>query len=441
MVTRPERVRVQIDQNSWIDKFSEGFSEMAYIEINSHGGQKYRHFSHLPDLLSDRDFRGYPSYAERQNNAFVHKFGEPMGGLRASSREKYYEAFPHYEHILSAKTLQSIPSGWHSFVLLEKENFLRLGVGHHILGAKRDAQSAGEVLIETDPVTGLKKVGALNPRSDTYRPHASDLLPALKSLWRQGLSTEGVKNMLFSKKNVPSCIGALFLAAAISENVIAQEDCKSAFGKNLMSFYGENRVSDLTNLRLKGKSVRLRELAEADFEPLHSFASDGDFLKYQTWGPNSREQTRAYFDSISAERSASPRRSFNLAITEVNQDAFLGNVALAISGEKGEEAEIGFNVLRSAWGKGLATEATAVMIDFAFRKLGLKRIFAFCDPENVASRKVLTKAGLKEQGILKGHRKIRDRLRDSVSFSLSREEYEAVPKASVRVLGKQPINE
>ena len=63
------------------------------------------------------------------------------------------------------------------------------------------------------------------------------------------------------------------------------------------------------------------------------------------------------------------------------------------------EIEIGFLLKPSAWGKGYATEACKRLLKFAFEETRLKEIVAVTDPENAASRNVLKKSGLIDEGL------------------------------------------
>ena len=57
------------------------------------------------------------------------------------------------------------------------------------------------------------------------------------------------------------------------------------------------------------------------------------------------------------------------------------------------EPEIKYALLRSAWGRGLATEAARALLDFA-RDRGLPEVIATVDPQHGASQRVLAKAGM-----------------------------------------------
>ena len=50
---------------------------------------------------------------------------------------------------------------------------------------------------------------------------------------------------------------------------------------------------------------------------------------------------------------------------------------------------------RSAWGKGYATEGSRALIELAFRELGARRVYATTMSVNIASRRVMEKAGLR----------------------------------------------
>ena len=57
--------------------------------------------------------------------------------------------------------------------------------------------------------------------------------------------------------------------------------------------------------------------------------------------------------------------------------------------------ELGFHLVPTAWGRGLATEAARATIDHAFRVLGVAALFAGHHPDNDASRRLLEKLGFR----------------------------------------------
>ena len=59
------------------------------------------------------------------------------------------------------------------------------------------------------------------------------------------------------------------------------------------------------------------------------------------------------------------------------------------------EVELGYRLIRSAWGQGYATEGSRALIEKGFREFDVQRVVAFTMVVNVASRRVMEKAGLR----------------------------------------------
>ena len=63
-----------------------------------------------------------------------------------------------------------------------------------------------------------------------------------------------------------------------------------------------------------------------------------------------------------------------------------------------ETVDVGYRFLPRYWGQGLATEACLASLEFGFTTLCLDQITGFVVPDNVASIRVLEKAGMKADG-------------------------------------------
>jgi len=67
----------------------------------------------------------------------------------------------------------------------------------------------------------------------------------------------------------------------------------------------------------------------------------------------------------------------------------------------GHKAELGYWLGKKYWGQGIMTEVVKLMTSYAFRELGLRRIYAHVFSFNAASKKVLEKVGYELEGINK----------------------------------------
>ncbi|GAB0120158.1 N-acetyltransferase [Acidisoma sp. 7E03] len=79
-------------------------------------------------------------------------------------------------------------------------------------------------------------------------------------------------------------------------------------------------------------------------------------------------------------------------------ESFIGWVFLAPEALRGPDVEIGWRLVRSAWGRGFATEAVEPVLQHAFQTVGLTRVVADIDPHNGASVRVATKLGFRPAG-------------------------------------------
>lgn len=60
-----------------------------------------------------------------------------------------------------------------------------------------------------------------------------------------------------------------------------------------------------------------------------------------------------------------------------------------------DEIEVGYSIIKNFWGRGIGTEAAYGWLDFGFTDAGLDRIVAVADEENIASRRVMEKCGMR----------------------------------------------
>ena len=81
-------------------------------------------------------------------------------------------------------------------------------------------------------------------------------------------------------------------------------------------------------------------------------------------------------------------------VVDKESGELLGHAGLQPYEETGEE-QLGYYLGRAAWGRGIATEAAAPAIRFAFDRVGLDHLVAIVRNENAASQNVLTKLGFR----------------------------------------------
>jgi len=105
----------------------------------------------------------------------------------------------------------------------------------------------------------------------------------------------------------------------------------------------------------------------------------------------------------------------------------IGEVALnqREDDRRNNRVELAYSLSRQHWGKGLATEAARAVMDWAFRTYDFNRMYAWSDPRNIGSWRVLEKLGMKREGLLRSHLYWNGEYRDQLYFGLLRAEWEA----------------
>jgi [ribosomal protein S5]-alanine N-acetyltransferase len=88
-----------------------------------------------------------------------------------------------------------------------------------------------------------------------------------------------------------------------------------------------------------------------------------------------------------------------------DNDQFLGTCGFHYLRKKDEGivAEIGFDLAKTHWGKGVMTEVLEALIDFGFTRMNLKMIDATVEPANFRSLKLLRKLGFRQHDELQDH--------------------------------------
>jgi ribosomal-protein-alanine N-acetyltransferase len=63
--------------------------------------------------------------------------------------------------------------------------------------------------------------------------------------------------------------------------------------------------------------------------------------------------------------------------------------------ENTQEIQLGYLLMKSYWGRGLGTEAASAALKYGFEVAEIEKIVAIAKPENVASRRVMEKVGMR----------------------------------------------
>lgn len=138
----------------------------------------------------------------------------------------------------------------------------------------------------------------------------------------------------------------------------------------------------------------LRRFTDADLDDLVWLDSDPTVMQFLTGEPTPRaEIEHEVLPKILHDYQLSPAGRF--AAIERSTAAFVGWAAIQPPQRGGAvEVELGYRFAAHAWGQGYATEAARALIRKGFTDLGTERVWAQTMAINLASRRVMAKAGL-----------------------------------------------
>ncbi|MBC6462050.1 GNAT family N-acetyltransferase [Actinomadura sp. HBU206391] len=148
---------------------------------------------------------------------------------------------------------------------------------------------------------------------------------------------------------------------------------------------------------LEAGRLTLRRFTAADVDDLVDLDGDPAVMRYLTGGtPTSREVIQ---DEVLPRFLQYYERFTGFgfwAAVDTSSGEFLGwfHFRPAPDGPV-DEAELGYRLRRSAWGRGYATEGSRALVHKGFAELGVQRVFALTMAVNLASRRVMEKSGLR----------------------------------------------
>jgi [ribosomal protein S5]-alanine N-acetyltransferase len=142
------------------------------------------------------------------------------------------------------------------------------------------------------------------------------------------------------------------------------------------------------------KRLRVRHFTSLDYDNYFSLQGNAEVMQYIR-PPRTREES----DEFLREKilTASQREYKGIwAVEETGTGLFLGCFVIIPIPNDVEKTQLGYSFLPQHWGKGYATEVTKEGVNYFYNRTPLTEIYGVTEIPNVASQKVLLKAGFKQ---------------------------------------------
>ena len=184
--------------------------------------------------------------------------------------------------------------------------------------------------------------------------------------------------------------------------------------------------------RIQTARCLLRPFSTADADDVYAYRRDPEVVRYLQVAQPFRREDADVFVATQVLSDWHER-----CVWAMGQDGrVVGGVSLRITRGK-RRAEVGYELARWLWGRGLITEAVSAVIDEAFRRLPLIKITATATAANVRSIRLLEKLGMQREALLRQHWVHGGRVLDEVRYGVLREEWNQFAAARSEQLRNQ----
>ncbi|QHW34948.1 GNAT family N-acetyltransferase [Paenibacillus rhizovicinus] len=160
----------------------------------------------------------------------------------------------------------------------------------------------------------------------------------------------------------------------------------------------------------------LRQLKLGDAPELFAYFAKDEVTEYYDLDSFTEQQQAASLIQRWNERF-DRQDGIRWGIALKSEDRIIGTCGFHSWTKEHAKAEIGYELSPAYWQQGIMSEALGSVIPYGFESMGLNRIEAFIDPDNISSRKLLEKAGLREEGLLRDYFYEKGRFVDAVLFA------------------------
>jgi ribosomal-protein-alanine N-acetyltransferase len=164
----------------------------------------------------------------------------------------------------------------------------------------------------------------------------------------------------------------------------------------------ELNLASIVDPRIEGERIYLRRLRAGDVSAAYlGWMTDPAVNRFleSRFAEHDMDSLRAF-----VLKMADDRANLFAGIFLRHHDRHIGNIKLGPIDAHHRRADIGLLVgERDCWGKGYASEAIAILSEFAFAQLGLHRLSAGMYAENEGSARAFEKAGYVREGLLRSH--------------------------------------
>jgi len=174
---------------------------------------------------------------------------------------------------------------------------------------------------------------------------------------------------------------------------------------------------------LKCERLILRPFSLNDATRVQLLAGDAAIAETTLTIPHPYEDGMAEEWISTHEKKFQQGGGIDFAITLKAENILIGAIGISNINQKFDKAEIGYWIGKPFWNNGYCTEAVKAVLKYCFEELKVNKVYAHHFIENAASGKVMKKAGMKKEGILRQNVKKGEKYFDTPVFGILKNEF------------------
>ncbi|MEH7177576.1 GNAT family N-acetyltransferase [Neobacillus vireti] len=160
----------------------------------------------------------------------------------------------------------------------------------------------------------------------------------------------------------------------------------------------------------------LREVTVADAKNMLTYLSDDTVMKHMGLVPFQTDDEVldeiSWYQSIYREGTG-----IRWGITLKDSNEVIGSCGFLNMLSKHHRADVGYELSKEYWGKGIANEALAAVVKYGFQHYQLERIQALIEPDNFPSQKLVERLGFRKEGLLRHYEFTCGKFDDLIMYS------------------------
>ncbi len=173
---------------------------------------------------------------------------------------------------------------------------------------------------------------------------------------------------------------------------------------------------------IEGERIKLDRVRIENLEELYAILSDPYVAEYDWFEPiDSLERAEKFIKHYDDEFEE--KEEITWGIFNKIDNKLVGICNLGSFEDSSRRCEIGYDIRKSEWNKGYATEAIKLLVKFALSDMNLNRVEAFVTPGNDGSVKTLEKSGFIREGLVRERDFIKGELVDGIIMAILKRDY------------------